>query len=63
MALKDDPAEKVLFADNVAFQQAQNTHEACRDLNTAVDLLPETALKPIFFMIEDQYSGGQLSSK
>lgn len=31
--LKDDSAEKVLFADNVAFQQAQNFHEACRDLN------------------------------
>ena len=24
--LKDDPAEKVLFADNNAFQQAQNFH-------------------------------------
>ena len=63
MALKDDPAEKVLFADNVGFQQAQDAHEACRDLNTVVDLLAETALKPIFFMIEDQCSGGQLSSK
>ena len=39
--LKDDPAEKVLFADNVGFQQAQNFHEACRDLNTVVYLLPE----------------------
>ena len=38
--LKDDPAEKVLFAD-VAFQQAQNFHEASRDLNTVVYLLPE----------------------
>jgi len=39
--LKDDPAEKVLFADNVGFQQAQNFHEAYRDLNTVVYLLPE----------------------
>ena len=61
MALKDDPAEKVLFADIVGFQQAQNAHEARRDLNTVVD--SQTALKPIFFMIEDQCSGGQLSSK
>ena len=39
--LKDDPAEKVLFADNVAFQQGQNVHEACRDLHTVLCLLPE----------------------
>ena len=39
--VKDNPAEKVLFADNVGFQQAQNFHEACRDLNTVVYLLPE----------------------
>lgn len=39
--LKDNPAEKVLFADNVSFQLAQNFHEACRDLNTVVYLLPE----------------------
>jgi len=39
--LKDDPAEKVLFADNVGFQPVQNFHEACRDLNTVVYLLPE----------------------
>ena len=39
--LKDDPAEKVLFADNVGFQQAQNFHEGFRDLNTIVYLLPE----------------------
>ena len=28
--LGDDPTEKVLFADNVGFQQAQASHEACR---------------------------------
>lgn len=39
--LKDDPAEKVLFTDKVGFQEAQNFHEACRDLNTVVYLLPE----------------------
>ena len=39
--LKGDPAEKVLFADNAGFQQAQNFHDVCRDFNTVVYLLPE----------------------
>ena len=39
--LKGDPAEKILFADNVGFQQAQNFHEVCRDFNTVVYFLPE----------------------
>ena len=33
--------KRYFFADNVAFQQAQNFHEASRDLNTVVYLLPE----------------------
>ena len=39
--LKGDPAEKVLFADNAGFQQAQNFHDVCRDFNTVVYLLTE----------------------
>ena len=37
--LKDDfNTEKVLFADNVGFQQTQAFHEACREMNTIVYL-------------------------
>lgn len=40
--LKDDfNTEKVLFADNVGFQQTQAFHEACREMNTIVYLLPD----------------------
>jgi len=39
--LEDDPAEEVLFADNVSFQQAQDFHATCKDLNTVVYMLPE----------------------
>ena len=39
--LEDDPAEKVLFADNVSFEQAQGFLATCRDLNTVVYMLPE----------------------
>lgn len=40
--LKDDlNTEKVLFADNVGFQQAQAFHEACREMDTVVYLLPD----------------------
>ena len=43
---QDDPAEKkikVLFVDNVSFQQAQEFHATCRDLNNVhiVSMLPE----------------------
>ena len=38
--LGDDPTEKVLFADNVGFQLPQVFHEACREMNTIVYLLP-----------------------
>ena len=38
----DDKEEKVLFADNVSFQQSQKFHETCRDeINTTVYMLPE----------------------
>ena len=38
----DDKEEKVLFADNVSFQQRQTFHETCRDeINTTVYMLPE----------------------
>ena len=38
----DDKEEKVLFADNVSFQQSQKSHETCRDeINTTVYMLPE----------------------
>ena len=51
--LKDDPAEKVLFADNVGFQQAQNFHEAFRYLNTVVYLLPENHMdKMMVFLLK-----------
>ena len=33
--------EKVLFADNVGFQQTQAFHEAYREMNTIVYLLPD----------------------
>ena len=43
--------EKVLFADNVGFQQSKEFHETCRDeLNTIVYMLPENhtdKLQPI----------------
>ena len=40
--LKDDfNTEKVLFADNVGFQQTQAFHEGCREMNTIVYLLPD----------------------
>ena len=40
--LKDDfNTEKVLFADNVGFQQTQAFHEARREMNTIVYLLPD----------------------
>ena len=40
--LKDDfNTEKVLSADNVGFQQTQAFHEACREMNTIVHLLPD----------------------
>ena len=43
--------EKVLFADNVGFQQSKEFHEKCRDeLNTVVYMLPENhtdKLQPI----------------
>lgn len=39
--LGDDPAEVLLFADNVGFHQAQEFHAACRELNTIVYLLPD----------------------
>ena len=43
--------EKVLFADNVGFQQSKEFHETCRDeLNTRVYMLPENhtdKLQPI----------------
>jgi len=38
----DDKEEKVLFADNVCFQQVKKFHETCRDeINTTVYMLPE----------------------
>lgn len=37
----NEPDEKVLFADNVGFQQAKKFHEACRkEINALVYLLP-----------------------
>lgn len=40
--LKDDfNTEKMLFADHVGFQQTQAFHEACREMNTIVYLLPD----------------------
>ena len=40
--LKDDfNTEKVLFTDNVGFQQTQAFHEGCREMNTIVYLLPD----------------------
>ena len=33
--------EKVIFADNVTFQQDKDFHDACRDMNAIVYLLPE----------------------
>lgn len=37
----DDKEKKVLFADNVSFQQSQKFHETCRDeINTTVYMLP-----------------------
>ena len=38
--LENDPGEEVLLAGNVGFQQAQEYHAACRELNTIVYLLP-----------------------
>ncbi|KAJ7331153.1 hypothetical protein OS493_020855 [Desmophyllum pertusum] len=38
----NDKEEKVLFADNVSFQQRQQFHETCRNqINTTVYMLPE----------------------
>lgn len=37
-----DPSEKVLFADNFRFQQAQALHEASRNINTVVYLWPDS---------------------
>ena len=39
--MDDFNTEKVLFADNVGFQQTQAFHEACREMNTIVYLLPD----------------------
>lgn len=41
----NSPEEKVIFADNVTFQQDKKFHDTCRhELNTIVYLLPETTL-------------------
>ena len=38
----NSPDEKVIFADNVTFQQDMQFHDTCwRDLNAIVYLLPE----------------------
>ena len=38
----NSPEEKVIFADNVTFQQDKKFHDTCRhELNTIVYLLPE----------------------
>ena len=39
--LAHDPTEKVLFADNCGPQLQQGFHEACREMNTIVFLLPD----------------------
>ena len=40
--IRNDIEEKVLFADNVGFQQSQQFHETCRNqINTTVYMLPE----------------------
>ena len=41
LALNGDGNEKVLFVDNVLFQQTKEFHVACRKLNTVVYMLPE----------------------
>ena len=41
-AMSDKTGEKVIFADNVSFQQEKQFHEACRkEVNASVYLLPE----------------------
>lgn len=41
-AMSDKTSEKVIFADNVSFQQEKQFHEACRkEVNASVYLLPE----------------------
>ena len=44
----NDKEEKVLFADNVGFQQSHQFHETCRNqINTTVYMLPENHIDKI----------------